>query len=62
MKSINDVLIFTFGMLAGILLDVVLIHISYDSAPNVVNRAISECEETLPRNQVCEIIAVPVEE
>lgn len=52
---------FIFGMFAGAILLTVLVSESPTSYHNIVTKAISECEKSLPRDQHCKIIAVPQE-
>lgn len=52
------------GLLMGALITVfavrALADLSENSYKNTVDRAIRECEQTLPRNEHCTIVAVPV--
>ena len=52
---------FIFGLLFGVFSTVALIDISPTSYYNVVNTALKECEKSLPRDQNCIIIALPID-
>ncbi len=52
---------FIFGLLFGVFSTVALIDISPTSYYNIVNTALKECEKSLPRDQNCKIIALPVD-
>jgi hypothetical protein len=52
---------FIFGLLFGIFGMAAAIDISPTSYYNVVNTALKECEKSLPRDQNCKIIALPVD-
>lgn len=49
-----------FGGLIAILGLIFLIDVSPTSHKNIVENAIKECEKSLPRDQHCTIVAVPV--
>ena len=49
-----------FGGMIAILGLMFLIDVSPTSHKNVLENAIKECEKSLPRDQYCTIIAVPV--
>lgn len=48
--SIGVLLVFIFGYVIG----------GYNSYKSSTHKIIEKCEENLPRNQVCELKAVPV--
>jgi len=50
---------FVFGIMAGVLLLGVIQAANPSSWVNIVNKAMTECEKSLPRDQKCVIIAVP---
>lgn len=52
---------FIFGLLFGIFGMAAAVDISPNSYYNVVNTALKECEKSLPRDQHCKIIALPVD-
>lgn len=49
-----------FGGLIAILLLMAIIDMSPTSHKNIVENAIKQCEKSLPRDQHCTIIAVPI--
>jgi hypothetical protein len=55
----KDTPTFLFGMSWGIVLFVILISLPF-TYNSKAQKAIQECEKTLPRNQHCEITAIPV--
>jgi hypothetical protein len=57
---IRDTPSFFFGISWGIILFVILISLPF-TYNSKARKAIQECEKTLPRNQHCEITAVPKE-
>lgn len=54
-----------WGMFMGAFIAIVVIgatnDLSRNSPSNVIRNAINECEKSLPRDQHCTIIAVPVD-
>jgi len=54
-----------WGMFMGAFITVVAIgatsDLSQNSPQNIIRNAINECEKSLPRDQHCTIIAVPVD-
>ncbi len=54
-----------WGMFMGAFIAVVAIgatnDLSQNSPTNIMRNAINECEKSLPRNQHCTIIAVPID-
>jgi allophanate hydrolase subunit 1 len=53
--------IFMLGMWLGIALMATIEHLVPTSHRNTLKNAMTECEKSLPRDQHCKIIAVPVE-
>jgi hypothetical protein len=51
---------FIFGLLFGVFSVAALMDISPNSYSNIVNTALKECEKSLPRDQHCKIVAIPV--
>jgi hypothetical protein len=51
---------FIFGLLIGVFSLGASIDISPTSYYNIVNTALKECEKSLPRDQHCKIIAIPI--
>ena len=49
------------GVVIGIFVVVALVDASPTSHKNVVETALKECEKSLPRDQHCKIIALPVD-
>ena len=47
------------GTLIGLMLAAIVQYLNTDSVKNVAQRAKTQCELTLPRDQHCTIIAVP---
>lgn len=52
---------FFLGAFIAILVLVGLIDVSPNSHKNIVENAIKECEKSLPRDQHCKIVALPVD-
>lgn len=52
---------FIFGGVVAIVVLIGLIESSPTSYKNVVDNAIKECEKSLPRDQHCKIVALPVD-
>jgi hypothetical protein len=52
---------FLLGAFVAILVLVGLIDVSPNSHKNIVENAIKECEKSLPRDQHCKIVALPVD-
>jgi len=50
---------FVFGIMAGVLLLGVIQAANPSASVNIVSKAMTECEKSLPRDQKCVIIAVP---
>ncbi len=50
---------FFFGILFGVTLTGLIQAVNPSVSVNIVNKAMTECEKTLPRDQKCVIIAVP---
>lgn len=48
------------GTTIGIMLSALVQYLSTDSVKNVAEKAKTQCERTLPRDQHCTIIAVPI--
>ena len=51
---------FIFGIIAGILLIGAIQGVNPNSAINIVSKATLECEKSLPRDQKCTIVALPL--
>ena len=49
------------GTVIGMFIVVALIGSSPTSHKNIVENALKECEKSLPRDQHCKIVAVPVD-
>lgn len=50
---------FFFGILFGVTLAGLFQAVNPSSWVNIVNKAMMECEKSLPRDQKCVIIAIP---
>jgi hypothetical protein len=57
-----DYLKFVFGGIFGMLAATVLLVTCDGSSAKIAHDALEQCEATLPRNQYCEITAVPKSE
>lgn len=49
------------GTVIGIFIVVALIDTSPTSHKNIVENALKDCEQSLPRDQHCKIVALPVD-
>ena len=47
------------GTTIGIMLSAIVQYLNTDSVKNIAEKAKTQCERTLPRDQHCTIIAVP---
>lgn len=56
----NDLFGYFFGVMTGIALVAALQHFNPDSYINIASKAITECEKSLPRDEKCIIIAIPL--
>jgi hypothetical protein len=57
--NMQIIISFMVGILIGISFIGLYTGITYDPTHGVVNKAMADCEASLPRNQHCYIIAVP---
>jgi hypothetical protein len=51
---------FCFGWIVSTLLILTLMNLVPSSDTNILRNAKSECEKSLPRDQECKIVAIPV--
>lgn len=51
---------FVLGGFTALILLMIAIDLSPNSHKNIVETAIKECEKSLPRDQHCKIVALPV--
>ena len=55
----DDAISWVLGLFSGLILSIGIASVNPYSSMNKIDRAISECEKSLPRDQHCVMVGVP---